>query len=150
MFTYMKFYEWWNIIWKYKNNNPFITVLFKVIIAMKRHHCHSNSNKDNHLIRACLQVQNFSPLSSWWEARQCIGRHGAKEGAESTTSWLAGNRKRECRCTWWAHLQTSKPTPRNTLSPVISHLLQQGNTSNNGTPCESIGSILIQSTTLLV
>jgi hypothetical protein len=29
-----------------------------------------------------LQVQRFSPLSSWQEASQHPGRHGAEEGAE--------------------------------------------------------------------
>jgi hypothetical protein len=34
---------------------------------VKRHHDHSNSYKGKHLIGADLQVQRFSPLSSWWE-----------------------------------------------------------------------------------
>lgn len=33
------------------------------------------------------------PLSSWWEAWQCTGRHGAGEIAESSTSGSAGNRE---------------------------------------------------------
>jgi hypothetical protein len=32
-----------------------------------------------------LTVQRFSPLSSWWRAWQHAGRHGAGEGAESST-----------------------------------------------------------------
>ena len=39
-----------------------------------------------HLIEAGLQVQRFSPLSSWQEAWQRPGRHGAGEEAESSTS----------------------------------------------------------------
>lgn len=39
-----------------------------------------------YLIGAGLQVQRFSPLSSWWEAWQHAGRCGAEEGAEGSTS----------------------------------------------------------------
>ena len=40
-----------------------------------------------------LQFQRFSPLSPWWETWWRAGRHGAGEGAEISTSWLAGNKK---------------------------------------------------------
>jgi len=46
----------------------------------------TNSYKGQYLIGAGLQVQRFSPLSSWQEAWQHPGRHGAGEGAESSTS----------------------------------------------------------------
>lgn len=32
------------------------------------------------------QQEVFSPLSSWWEVWQHPGRHGAREGAKSSTS----------------------------------------------------------------
>jgi hypothetical protein len=41
--------------------------LSKGFIAVKRHHDHGNSSEGKHLIGAGLQVQRFSPLSSWWE-----------------------------------------------------------------------------------
>jgi hypothetical protein len=56
---------------------------------------HSNSYK-GHLVGAGLQVQRFSPLSSWWEAWQHPGRHDAGEGTESSTSSSEGRRKRLC------------------------------------------------------
>jgi hypothetical protein len=59
--------------------------LVRVSIAVKRHHEQGNSYKQQHLIGAGLQVQRFSPLSSWKEAWQHAGRHGA-EGAKSSTS----------------------------------------------------------------
>ena len=37
------------------------------------------------LIGAGLQFQKFSPLASWLEAWQCLGRHGAR-GAKNAMS----------------------------------------------------------------
>ena len=54
-------------------------------ITMKKDHDCDNSYKEKHLIEAGLQFQRFSPLS-WWEAWQYAGRHGAREGAESSTT----------------------------------------------------------------
>jgi hypothetical protein len=56
-------------------------VCLRVSIALKRHHDQSNSYKGQYLIGAGLQVQWFSPLSSWLEAWQCPGRHGAGDRA---------------------------------------------------------------------
>ena len=50
-----------------------------VFMVAKRHHDHSNSYKGKHFIEAGLQIQRFSPLSSWWEAWEHAGRHGAGE-----------------------------------------------------------------------
>lgn len=41
----------------------------------------SNSYKGKYLIGTCLQVQKFSSLSAWWEARQLASRHAPGEGA---------------------------------------------------------------------
>jgi hypothetical protein len=46
---------------------------------VKRQDYQGNSYKGKHLIEAGLQFQRFSPLSSWQEAWQCAGRHGAGE-----------------------------------------------------------------------
>jgi hypothetical protein len=54
--------------------------------AGNRHHDQGNSYKGKHLIGAGLQFQRFSPLLSWWEARQRAGKHGSGEKAESSTS----------------------------------------------------------------
>jgi hypothetical protein len=42
------------------------------------------THKGQHLIGAGLQVQKFSPVSLWQEARQGLGRHGAG-GVENST-----------------------------------------------------------------
>jgi hypothetical protein len=57
-----------------KNTNA---VLVRVSIVVKRHHDQGISYKGQHLIVAGLQVQRFSPLSSWQEAWQCPGRNGS-------------------------------------------------------------------------
>ena len=44
---------------------------------MKRYHDQGNSYKGKHSIRAGLQFQRFSPLSSWPEAWQFADIHGA-------------------------------------------------------------------------
>jgi hypothetical protein len=71
-------------------------------IAVKRRHDHDKSSKGKNLIGAGLQFQRFSPLSSWWEAWQHAGRHGAGEVAESFISRFTGSRKRETLGLEWA------------------------------------------------
>jgi hypothetical protein len=47
---------------------------------VRTHHSQGCSYKGKHLIfLAGLQVQRFSPLSSWWEAWQHLGRHVMEE-----------------------------------------------------------------------
>jgi hypothetical protein len=53
--------------------------------GVKRHHDQGKSYKGQHLIGASFQFQRFNPLSSWQEAWQHAGRHGAG-GSESSTS----------------------------------------------------------------
>ena len=112
------------------------TVLVRVSIAVKRHCEQGNVPKEQHLIGAGLQLQRFSPLSSWWEAWQHPGRHGAGEGAESSTSWSEGRQEDTLFYTVWnlstggnlkAHLYIG------TLPPTRPHLLQQGHTPNTAT-----------------
>ena len=62
------------------------SVSVRVSVAVKGHNGQGNSYKGKHLIGAGLQIQRFSPLSSWQEAWQCPDRHSALEGAESSTS----------------------------------------------------------------
>jgi len=71
------------------------SVLVTVSIAVKRHHDWGNSYEGKHLLRTGLQFQRFSPLSLWQGTWWLVGRHGAREGAKSSTSGLqaAG---REC------------------------------------------------------
>jgi hypothetical protein len=61
------------------------TVLVRVSITEKRYHGQGNSYKGKHLIITGLQFQRVSLLSSWWEARQRIGTHGAG-GVKNSTS----------------------------------------------------------------
>ena len=64
---------------------------------MKRHHGQGNFYKGKHLIGTGLQFQRYSQLSSWQEARQCVGRHGAR-GAESSTSCLKESKEETLFC----------------------------------------------------
>ena len=66
----------------------YTSVLVWGFTAVKRHHDQGNSYKRQHLFRAGLQVQRFSPLSSRRETWQHPGQHGP--GAESSVSWLEG------------------------------------------------------------
>ena len=57
--------------------------------AVKRHHDHSNSYKGKHSIGTGLQIQRFSPLSSWHETWKHPHRHGAGRAESSTSfSWV--------------------------------------------------------------
>lgn len=58
---------------------------------------------DGHL----LAVFSFGLFSSWWETWQCAGKHSAEEGAESSPSGLADNRKRP----GFKHLKLQRPPP---------------------------------------
>ena len=67
-----------------------------------------------------LNFQRFSLLSSqskvWWRA----GRHGAGEGAESSTSWITGSwRQYDTLGVVWSH-DASKP------ASAVTNLFQQG------------------------
>ena len=80
--------------------------------------------KREHLIGACLQLQSFNTLSSWWQAWWHTGRHGAREVAENSTFRSeSGSKKRETQNLAWA-LEMSKLDP-------VSHFLQQGHTSSS-------------------
>jgi hypothetical protein len=60
------------------------------LLSFCRRHCgHGNSYKGKHFMCDWLTAQRFSPLLSWWEAWQFVGRHGADKGAESSASWSA-------------------------------------------------------------
>ena len=61
------------------NPNNFPPVLAWDSIAVKRYHYQDNSYKGKHLIGAGLQFQRYRPLSSWQEAWQQAGKHGAEE-----------------------------------------------------------------------
>jgi len=94
--------------------------------AVKRHHDQGNSCKGQHLIRAALQVQRFSPLSSWQEACQYPGWHGSG-GDENSTSCSKGSQEKTVL--WAARMRVSKPMTTET------HFLQIGHThSNKATP----------------
>jgi hypothetical protein len=77
----------------------------RVFIAVKKYCDHSHSYKGKNLIRAGLQFQRFSSLSSWWEAWWHAGTHGAGEVAESSTSGSADSRKKEWHWAWLKYLK---------------------------------------------
>jgi hypothetical protein len=83
-------------------------LLIRISIAVKRHHDQDNSYKGQHLIGAGLLALRFSPLSSWQEAWQCLGRHGAG-GAESSTSCSEDKQKTDFQA---ARRTASSHTPQ--------------------------------------
>jgi hypothetical protein len=104
-------------------NSETLAVFVRVSIAVKRrHHDQGNSNK-NHLIEAYLHDQRFSSLLSWQEAWQCPDRHGAGEGAKSSTCWSEDGQEEALFRV--SSLKVSKPTPK------VMDILQQGYTYSN-------------------
>ena len=87
----------------------------------------THSYKRKHLIRAILQLQRFSPLSSWQGAWWYTGRHGAGEQLRVLYLDLqtAGIETLDLA---WA-FETSKATHDDIFSPMKTYLLQQGYTS---------------------
>jgi hypothetical protein len=73
--------------------------LVRVSVAVKRYHDHHNSYKGKYLIGAGI---GFVYKHQWQEAWQHAGRCGAGEVAESSTSGLAGGRKRVRHWAWLA------------------------------------------------
>ena len=98
---------------------------------MNRHHDQDNSYKGQHLIRAGLQVQRFSPLSSWQETWQCPGRHSAGRRGEHLDPKAA----RRTLAGW--SLSTKRPQSRGLCSDILPpkrpHLFQQATSPNSAT-----------------
>lgn len=67
--------------------------LSKCCIAVNRKHAHGNTYQENHLTEACLQFQQFSPLSSRQKERWYAGGHGPGEVPESSPSGSTGSRQ---------------------------------------------------------
>jgi hypothetical protein len=145
-----------NIILQPKWNTTKKLVLLWGFIAVKRHDYHGNSCKEKHLI-AGLQVQRFSPLTSWQEAWHFRSILGAGEGAESYTSWLTGSRREDWATSSGLSFWNLKAHPEMIhLLPTRLHLFHQSHTysnkatpPNSATPYSPIGTIFIQTTTKL-
>ena len=130
-------------------------VLVRVSIVGKRHHDHSNSYNEKTVNWGWLTVQRFSPSPSLPGAWQWTDRQGAGEGAKSSTSRSAGNRRE--RVSHWACPEPLKPK-----SPApVTHFLQLGHTysnkatcpnpfQNNATSYKPMWAIFIQNTTWLM
>ena len=99
--------------------------------AVKRHHDHSNSYKGQHFTGAGLQFRGSVPIvmvgsTAQWHAE----RHGAGEGAESSTSGSAGRRKWTGMSFWDFEAY-----------PLVTHIFQQSYPyskailPNSATPC---------------
>jgi hypothetical protein len=71
---------------------------------VKTHYDHKNSYKEKHLIGIGLEFQMFILLSSWWEAWLHVGRHGGREGNESSASRSVGSRKSFATVGWLEHM----------------------------------------------
>ena len=80
------------------------------------------THKGQHLIRAALQFQRFSPLSLWWEAWQCAGRRLDLKAARKSLS-PAGSQE-EALYNELGH-KISK------LIPTVVHFLQQGHSHSH-------------------
>jgi hypothetical protein len=93
---------------------------------VNRHHDQGKSYKKQHLIRAGLQVQRFSPLSSRWE-------HGSIQAGMAQEELrvlclnpkAASGRLTSRQLGWGSYTHTHSDTP----IPTRSHLFQQGHTS---------------------
>lgn len=79
-------------------------------------------------------------MGAWWQE----GRHGAGEVAESSTPcWQAAGRDSAPVLS----RQTRPGFCDFKAQPQVTHFFQQGHTSNNATPYDSVGSISIHATT---
>ena len=77
-------------------------------------------------------IQKFTPLLSSLEAWQFVDRYGPREVSESSTSVLAGSRKREWHWAWFEHLNPqSQP-------PVTQFFQQVGYTYSNKTTLPNV------------
>ena len=103
---------------------------------MKKHHDRSNSYKENHLIRARLQIQRFSPLSSFQEAWWCAGRHGTGEVAERFVSGWAGSRKRQWAMRPSLSFWNVKAHPKWQLPPTSYSFSNKATPPNSAIPYE--------------
>jgi hypothetical protein len=104
------------------------TVLVCISIAVMRYYDHSNSYKGKHLIGTGLQWR-FSPKLSLQEAWWHAGRHSAREGVESSTSGLAGNRQSKWHWIWLELLIPQSPSPVTHFLQDQTYSIQQGLTS---------------------
>jgi hypothetical protein len=85
-YSFSSYFQDLQIVPQKKQYSPWYHgVLVRVVIAVKRYHDQGNSYKGQHLIGAGLQFQRFCPLSSWQEAWQHAGRHGAGRTKSSTS-----------------------------------------------------------------
>jgi hypothetical protein len=97
---------------------------FCFLFSMKGHHGHSNSYKEKYLIgsdfRGLVYYLHGQKNEEWWHA----GRHGSGKGAGSSTSRLAGSRKRVPHWAWLEHLRLQ-------ILPPVTHFLQQSHIYSN-------------------
>lgn len=66
-------------------------------------------------IGACLNFQEFSLLSSWYETRKHAGKYGAEEACESSTARSTDSRKKETLGLAWSFETSSQPETANFL-----------------------------------
>jgi hypothetical protein len=103
------------------------SILNLCFIVVKRHHDPGNYYEGKHLIGSGWHFQRFSPLTSWWQVWQHVGRHGTGEVAKSFASRSAGRRKekeKEIKRTHLEHLKLQSPF-------ITIHFPQQGPTYLN-------------------
>lgn len=70
----------------------FPMVLVRIFVAVKRQHDYGNSNEGTHTVGVAYIFRGLVHCLHG-ATSGCAGRHGARGGAESTTSGPAGYRK---------------------------------------------------------
>lgn len=116
--------------------------------ALKRHHDHSSSIKENIQLE-WPTVQRFSLLSLWKEAWCHAGRHGDRNIAERSTSGtrFVSSRKKKTLGLAWA-FETSKITPSDRYPPTKPYFKKCYCLVTKHSKFWTYGASLIQTTTL--
>jgi hypothetical protein len=65
--------------------------------------------KENNWLELAYTLKRFSLFSSWWRSWHPVNRHGAGEGAESSTFRSSGSRRRLCTQGDLAFLEHMRP-----------------------------------------
>lgn len=109
---------------------------------------HRNSYKQEHLIETALLFRGLVHCHGGKHVSYQPRRYGAGEAAESSTSESTGSRKRLSYWTWLEHL-------RHQSLLTVTHFLHQNHIysskstpHNSATPCELMGAIFFQTTTM--
>jgi hypothetical protein len=109
--------SWHSLVYTHSSalKGPLPKCLSQWSTAVKRHHGHRSSwlKKKNHSVGTCLQFQRLSPLLSWQETWQNVGKHDAGELRVLHLDPQAAGRERHWA--WNDLLKPQIPPPSNIL-----------------------------------